>query len=182
MLAGARQEHWSGQGGGLDFFDAKGVAELVGSAYGVDADRGTDRSVFLVRPRSRRRRHLHRDGQRIVVGAIGQLQRQLVADRGLSSTDAVFGGELDLGALDRAAGQPATSRITPLPRFPSIVRDLSILIDERLPAAQVRGTIRANAPKTLVSVREFDRYQGAGVPPVRSVCRFASRSAIPTGR
>ena len=103
------------------------------------------------------------DGQRIVVGAIGQLQRQLVADRGLSSTDAVYGGELDLGALDRAAGQPAASRITPLPRFPSIVRDLSILIDERLPAAQVRGTIRAIAPKILVSVREFDRYQGAGV-------------------
>jgi len=33
-----------------------------------------------------------------------------------------------------------------------------------LPAADVRGTIRANAPPTLVDVREFDRYQGKGVP------------------
>ena len=38
------------------------------------------------------------------------------------------------------------------------------MIDERLPAADVRGTIRANAPTTLVSVREFDRYRGQGVP------------------
>jgi phenylalanyl-tRNA synthetase beta chain len=33
-----------------------------------------------------------------------------------------------------------------------------------LPAETVRGTIRAAAPETLVSVREFDRYQGKGVP------------------
>jgi len=33
-----------------------------------------------------------------------------------------------------------------------------------LPAAAVRGTIRATAPFTLVSISEFDRYQGKGVP------------------
>ena len=52
----------------------------------------------------------------------------------------------------------------PLPRYPSIARDISIVVDETLPAETVRGTIRAAAPDTLVSVREFDRYQGKGVP------------------
>jgi phenylalanyl-tRNA synthetase beta chain len=33
-----------------------------------------------------------------------------------------------------------------------------------LPAAAVRGTIRAAAPPTLVSIVEFDRYKGKGVP------------------
>jgi phenylalanyl-tRNA synthetase beta chain len=33
-----------------------------------------------------------------------------------------------------------------------------------LPAAEVRGTISANAPSTLASIREFDRYRGQGVP------------------
>ncbi|HMF59717.1 MAG TPA: hypothetical protein VK595_05065, partial [Vicinamibacterales bacterium] len=55
-------------------------------------------------------------------------------------------------------------RAEPLPRFPSIVRDVSVLVDEALPAAAVRGTIRSSAPATLVSVAEFDRYQGKGVP------------------
>jgi hypothetical protein len=32
------------------------------------------------------------------------------------------------------------------------VRDLSVIVDERLPAEQVRGTIRAVAPTTLVAV------------------------------
>ena len=36
--------------------------------------------------------------------------------------------------------------------------------DDLLPAEQVRGTIRAIAPTTLVAVQEFDRYQGSGVP------------------
>ena len=55
-------------------------------------------------------------------------------------------------------------RAETLPRFPSIVRDVSILVDEALPAASVRGTIRAAAPSTLISITEFDRYQGKGVP------------------
>jgi phenylalanyl-tRNA synthetase beta chain len=33
-----------------------------------------------------------------------------------------------------------------------------------LPAATVRGTIRSSAPPTLVSIVEFDRYTGKGVP------------------
>ena len=55
------------------------------------------------------------------------------------------------------------ARAHPLPRFPSIVRDLSILVDESLLAADVRGTIQAVAPPTLVRVAEFDRYQGKGI-------------------
>ena len=31
-------------------------------------------------------------------------------------------------------------------------------------AETVRGTIRSAAPATLIQVREFDRYQGKGVP------------------
>ena len=57
-----------------------------------------------------------------------------------------------------------TLRATPLPRFPSVVRDLSILVDDALSAETVRGTIRASAPATLMLVREFDRYQGKGIP------------------
>ena len=56
----------------------------------------------------------------------------------------------------------ATTRA--LPRFPAIVRDLSILVADVLPAADVRGTIRSVAPATLVRLAEFDRYVGKGVP------------------
>ena len=55
-------------------------------------------------------------------------------------------------------------RAASLPRFPSIVRDLSVLVDSTLPAAAVRGTIRSAAPSLLARVIEFDRYRGKGVP------------------
>ena len=59
---------------------------------------------------------------------------------------------------------PAELRAESLPKFPAIVRDISILVDEALPAAAVRGTIRSAAPATLESIAEFDRYQGKGIP------------------
>ena len=78
-------------------------------------------------------------------------------------------GEAHLRGRDRSRcghrrGSGRALRAESLPRFPSIVRDLSILVDETLPAAAVRGTIRSSAPSTLVSIVEFDRYQGKGVP------------------
>ena len=82
---------------------------------------------------------------------------------GTSPGDApVFAGEIDLDALATVAGT-AAAVIATLPRYPAAVRDLSILISDRLPAASVRGTIRSNAPATLVAIREFDRYQGKGM-------------------
>ena len=87
----------------------------------------------------------------------------IVSASGLSPNDEVYVAELDLDALAMARpAAPLTAK--PLPRYPSIARDISIVVDHRLPAASVRGTIRSAAPDTLVSIREFDRYQGKGVP------------------
>ncbi len=72
--------------------------------------------------------------------------------------------ELDLDALARPAIADAAAKRSRFRAFPSIARDISIIVDDILPAAKVRGTIRSAAPDTLVSVREFDRYQGKGVP------------------
>jgi phenylalanyl-tRNA synthetase beta chain len=87
----------------------------------------------------------------------------ILAARGLPQSEVVVAGWMDLAAVDRLLAKPL-GRVTALPRHPSIVRDLSIVVDERLPAAEVRGTIHSHAPNTLVSAREFDRYHGPGVP------------------
>jgi len=75
----------------------------------------------------------------------------------------VFVADIDLDA----AGMAADSRdvhVVPLPRFPSVTRDVAVLVSETLPAAALRATVRRAAPPSLVDVREFDRYQGKGVP------------------
>jgi phenylalanyl-tRNA synthetase beta chain len=45
-----------------------------------------------------------------------------------------------------------------------VTRDIALLVSDTLAAATIRGSVRAAAPPTLVGVREFDRYQGKGVP------------------
>jgi phenylalanyl-tRNA synthetase beta chain len=180
VLTGARGDHWSGNAGEIDVFDAKGIAEFIGEAFGVRlAARATDARPWFVRGRAA---DLFIDvggtdgagstdaagaggvaAAGRLVGAFGQLRPDLVAARGLNQGGAVVGGEIDPVALGGDLARRAM-RIEPLPRYPSIVRDLSMFVSERLPAADVRGTIRSHAPETLVSVHEFDRYTGKGVP------------------
>jgi phenylalanyl-tRNA synthetase beta chain len=170
VQTGDRSEHWSGHGGPADVFDATGLAELVGEAFGVPVvARATNARPWFVRGRAADLFILNASGAdtdasgATPIGSAGELRPELVAARGLGAGAVVVGGEIDPSALARAASA-RTERIEPLPRFPSIVRDLSVVIDRGLPAADVRGTIRSIAPRTLVSIREFDRYDGKGVP------------------
>jgi len=78
----------------------------------------------------------------------------------------VLVAELDLDAL-AAAVRDAGEAVRPLPRHPFVVRDLSIVVSDALPASTIRGTIQAASaalPAPLVDVGVFDRYQGKGIP------------------
>jgi phenylalanyl-tRNA synthetase beta chain len=97
-----------------------------------------------------------------VVGVFGQLSPAIADARELPA-DEVYVGEINLDVLT-AASPTDTLRTSPLPRYPMVVRDVSILVADTLSAATVRGTIRSAAPATLIAIREFDRYQGKGVP------------------
>jgi phenylalanyl-tRNA synthetase beta chain len=151
--------HWSAGHRSADFFDAKGIVEAITGALRVDVT--FDSSLvpsYLVRGRAAA---ISTEGRPI--GSVGMLTPAIVAWTGLSASDDVYVAELDLDVI-AALQSPALLTVKPLPRYPSSARDISIIVDETLPAETVRGTIRAAAPDTLVSVREFDRYQGKGVP------------------
>lgn len=150
--------HWSGQSRPVDFFDVKGVLEVLCSAFGVDELDVEPADVsFLVRGRAA----AARSGD-VALGVIGQLQPAIAEGRGLPAGEEIYVTEIDVDALSRCA--PARElRAVSLPRYPSIVRDVSVLVDEALPAAAVRGTIRSAAPAFLHSIVEFDRYQGKGI-------------------
>jgi phenylalanyl-tRNA synthetase beta chain len=154
--------HWSLPTRPVDFFDAKGVVEQLAAAFGIDIECVAAARAFLEAGRSAA---VHTVGNAHAgpLGVVGQLRPSVAEARGFPAHEEIFVAELDLDALAAAArGDDLKARS--LPRFPSIVRDISILIDEALPAASVRGTIRSAAPDTLVSIVEFDRYQGKGVP------------------
>ncbi len=146
--------HWSGAAHEADFYDVKGVVETICRAFGVDPAFEPAETPYLVRGRS---------AAVGTLGIVGQIAPAIAEARGFPANEALWGFELDAGALGSAA--PGDDlRAESLPRFPSIVRDLSVLVDAALPAASVRGTIRSAAPASLTYVIEFDRYRGKGVP------------------
>jgi len=155
--------HWSAATRPADFYDVKGVVDALGGAIGVTMEyepvavpyfvEGRAAAVsFDVRPSISRR-----------FGLIGQIAPRILEARGLPPGDAVWAFELDLDAL-ASLKSADEMRAESLPRYPSVVRDLSVLVDSALPAAAVRGTIRSSAPSTLARIVEFDRYRGKGVP------------------
>ena len=52
---------------------------------------------------------------------------------------------------------------TPLPKYPSVTRDLSLICDEAVTVAQIEDVITAAGGKLLRSVKLFDIYRGKGV-------------------
>jgi phenylalanyl-tRNA synthetase beta chain len=154
----ASLEHWSGGARDVDFFDMKGMVERVGEALRLEVTTGTHGETWLVPGRSAA---VLARGERI--GVMGQLAPAIAEAHGLPGNDAVYVAEIDLDAAEGLAPQE-DMRVEPLPRYPSVTRDISILIDSALTADTVRATVREAAPPALVQIREFDRYQGKGIP------------------
>jgi phenylalanyl-tRNA synthetase beta chain len=158
----ADDAHWSTALRGVDFFDIKGVVERACATFGVCPEFVEARSPFLA-PGRAAEAYATANNTRVSIGIVGQLQPAIAEARGLPAAEELYVAEIDTAALfSVAAGDDL--RAESLPRFPSIVRDVSILVADTLPASTVRGTIRSSAPPTLVSVVEFDRYTGKGVP------------------
>ncbi len=157
-------EHWSGGGRSVDAYDMLGVVARVAATLRVSIEIETADHAALASGRAARLVRVAGDGARVAVGWVGQLAPTLADARGIPAGDPVMVAEID---LDLAAPDYDPDRqvvMAPLPRYPSVVRDVSIVVAADLPAASVRGTIHASAPPTLVAVREFDRYQGKSLP------------------
>jgi phenylalanyl-tRNA synthetase beta chain len=154
--------HWSTRPRPVDFFDVKGVVERLCDALGAGVRFQPKTESFLEPGQSAT--VVAEDGRDF--GLIGQVRPDVAEARGLPRQDRVFMAELDLDAI-WSARSDTTGAVKPLPRFPFVVRDLSILVSDGLPAEIIRGTIQtaaAGAPAPLTGITFFDRYQGKGVP------------------
>jgi phenylalanyl-tRNA synthetase beta chain len=159
LLAGqTHPHHWSVKPRPFDLFDAKGIVELLFARLGVGAaeiDRGAVLPPYLHPGRAF---GLRRDG--VPMGYAGALHPDVRAAWELREEAVVI--EIATGALLEEA--PGTVRFTALDRFPAVERDLSILCDESVPAAEIDARVRAAAGERLRSVSLVDRYTGNQVP------------------
>ena len=103
------------------------------------------------------------------VGYIGQIH-PLVAQNYDIDGD-VYCAEINFTKLFDLQLPDAT--YTPLPKYPTVNRDLSVLCDEAVTVASVEEVICASAGKLLRGVKLFDIYRGTGVPEGKKSMAFS---------
>jgi len=103
------------------------------------------------------------------VGIMGQVHPLVAKNYGMD-TD-VYCAEISFTKLLQKVLPDAT--YTPLPKFPAVSRDISVICDEALTVAEVENVILASAGKLLRDVKLFDIYRGAGIPEGKKSLAFS---------
>jgi len=74
----------------------------------------------------------------------------------------ITAAELDFEVLMEYSGSVPT--VQPVPRFPAIVRDLSLIVDESVTWAQITAVVQSRAPEELEKIDFAGLYRGKPIP------------------
>lgn len=157
LWTGNRTElSWTGKPEKVDFFDLKGMLEGWLSGLGLAeavvwrsaSPEGyhPGRTAELVLPAA--------DGEK-VLGTVGQLHPALAKEWDLDDT---YIAELELDTISQYAD--FTVVYNPIPRYPSMVRDVAVVVDRSVAAGELMARIKEIAGELLESVQVFDLYTG----------------------
>ena len=155
VLSGARTGlSWQGSKETLDFFDAKGVVESMLSCLGLKASfqAGDDAGLFL-----------GRQAQIIIgndnIGVLGDVHPKVTQAFELSGTVCLI--EIDVEKLLTKV-VAIQKEYKPIPKFPSVYRDIAIVVDEEVSYSKVEDIIQSFPLVTRATL--FDLYRGEQIP------------------
>ncbi|MFW6125578.1 MAG: phenylalanine--tRNA ligase subunit beta [Chloroflexota bacterium] len=155
VLAGARlAPSWHGGSEKVDFYDAKGIVEVLLSRLGVSAHFQPDEDDAFSMGRL-----ATITVKETRIGIIGELHPR-VAERFEVSIHPVYLFEFDLQQLPSHA--QAAHKYQPVPRFPATTRDMALVVDRDVLSQKVYDIIVASPLVAEASL--FDVYAGDQVP------------------
>ena len=107
------------------------------------------------------------DGE--VLGYMGQVHPLVAKNYGIDTE--IYCVEIDFSKLfDLKLPDPT---YVPLPKYPTVSRDLALVCDESVTVALAEDVITAAAGKLLRGIRLFDIYRGTGVPEGKKSMAFS---------
>ena len=151
--------------GDIDFFGLKGVVEALLHSIrvgGVSYQACRDNASY----------HPGRCATVCVggeqIGVLGQIHPTVCANYGVDT--ALYCAELSFEALMRFQGPEP--EYVPLPKFPSVARDIAVVCDASIPVATLENCISRGARGLLKEVELFDIYTGAPIPAGKNSVAF----------
>ncbi|WP_180093411.1 MULTISPECIES: phenylalanine--tRNA ligase subunit beta [unclassified Acinetobacter] len=161
-------ESWHGKAQPMDFFDFKGdVEEILNSAH-LNVEYVRSERTWLHPGQSA---EILVNGQSI--GYFGRLHPSLEDELDLATT---WVAELDQSAVL----QTYVSNFTELSRFPSVRRDIALLISDKINVSEIQQLIEKTGGELLDAVWLFDVYTGQGVEEGKRSLAFAIQWQHPT--
>jgi len=162
IAVGAKQaESWHAKSQAMDFFDFKGEVEELLAAGRVKVEYARSERVWL---------HPGQSAEIVVagqsIGYLGRLHPTLEAELDLGTT---WVAELD----QKAVLQTYVSNFTELSRFPSVRRDIALLISDKINIGEIQQLITKTGGELLNSNWLFDVYTGQGVEAGKRSLAFA---------
>ena len=150
----------------MDFYTLKGAVEEL-----CDALRIADCEYVPVRDNPSyhpgRCAALYSNGR--YLGVFGQVHPLVAKNYGVS--DSLYAAELDFPAMFES--RTTEVYYTPLPRFPAVMRDISVICDDSLTAGELAKCIKRAGGDYLESVEVFDVYKGANIPEGKKSVSFS---------
>jgi len=148
-------EQWGSAGHHVDFFDVKADVEAILRLTECDHE-------FAFKSAKHVALHPGQTAQIVrnheVVGWLGALHPEIGRQLDLDGNIIVF--ELNCASL--SAGRLVSFR--PVSKFPSIRRDLALVVDESVSSAQLCDQIMKASDERVKELVIFDVYQGKGIP------------------
>jgi phenylalanyl-tRNA synthetase beta chain len=155
IATGARwPEQWGSARETLDFYDVKGDVQgllaLTGDASGI---RFEAQVLSCLRPG--RAARIYRGAT--AVGWLGELHPQVLKALNFPTTVFLLELEIDSAFICKPL------QFQKISKFPTIRRDLAIVIDESVPLAVLQENVTVSASGLLSELRVFDVYRGPGI-------------------
>ena len=159
MSGPAERASWDGDARPTDVYDLKGVVLDVLADLGIGDVQETPRPA----PDGLTAYALDLAAGDTRLGALGRLADP-VADRADLQSE-LFVAELDWDAVAAAATRDQPPAYEPISRFPTVERDLAVVVPEAQPAGPLLDTVRQSGGPLLQDAWLFDVYRGEGLRP-----------------
>lgn len=151
-MCGATKGNWKERSRDIDFFDLKGVVELFLDSIGIRdyVFENVDSFIF--------KRDLSTSIKidEAKLGVLGEVRPEIA--RKFDIKQRVYLAEIGVEDLLKYVNLKKIFR--PMPRYPSMTRDISILVDDSIDASSIFGVIRKIGGAIVRSIDVFDLYRG----------------------
>src|SRR5882724_2907791 len=141
----------------LDFYDLKGALESGVAAMNLGPLTFKAASTRHLQPGQAALIML---SDKVALGAIGRLSDSLSA--AYKFRQPVYVAELDLSAL--LSSSEKVSQYQPLPRYPSVVRDVTLQVARTVTVDDLLQVVSAQAIEDCLGAKLVGTYEGSGVP------------------